>query len=236
VSVRAFFAVTVLLSTAVPFGTPLAGQGTFLDARMEVVLPAGPGPISVRLEYRVLEDDDILEFPFTLLTAVPPQIMGLRTLHDGKEELLTVGELRPHYWTGAISIPSRTGAGDTLSVGFLYSVEGGFGEKGRVTIPIPAARWTPRDPRPQTFLATVDVPPGWTITESFPTSVVHRPDGALGGSYQVALQSVPSMLILRMVEGESPFLTLERILDILVVSLLFIMALLGVRYLRGERA
>ena len=65
--------------------------------------------------------------------------------------------------------------------------------------------------------------------------MVRRPEGAGGGSYQVALQSVPSMLILRMAEGEAPFLTLERILDILVVSILLVMGLLGVRFLRGGR-
>jgi hypothetical protein len=41
------------------------------------------------------------------------------------------------------------------------------------------------------------------------------------------------MLVLRVVQGEAPFLTLERVLDILVVGALLIMGALGIRYLRG---
>jgi hypothetical protein len=42
------------------------------------------------------------------------------------------------------------------------------------------------------------------------------------------------MLVLRIVPGEAPFLTLERVLDILVVTLLLVMGALGLRYLRRE--
>jgi hypothetical protein len=82
-------------------------------------------------------------------------------------------------------------------------------------------------------VARVTVPEGLTVTESFPTSVVGRPRGAEGGVYEVALQGVPSVLLLRVVQGEAPFLNLERALDILVIATLLAMGVAGVRFLKG---
>ena len=224
--------VAVVLLANLPAWEPLVGQGVLLDVRMEVALPTEPGPVEVRLLFQLSGEAESLDLPFTLLTPAPSRIVGLRVRHGEEEERLTPEEVRTHYWTGAIQLPQLVEPGDTLILELRYSVEGGWSDGGRVTIPIPAPVWTPQDPRPRTFLATVTVPQGWVITESFPTSVVQRPVGAGGGQYQVALQSVPSMLVLRMFEGEAPFLTLERVLDILVVSALLIMGLLGIRFLR----
>jgi hypothetical protein len=62
--------------------------------------------------------------------------------------------------------------------------------------------------------------------------VVGRPEEAEGGTYEVALQGMPSMMVLRVTEGAAPFLTLERVLDALVLSVLAVMGLAGLRYLR----
>jgi hypothetical protein len=224
----------VLLANA-PACEPLVGQGFLLDARMDVALLTQPGPVEVRLVFQLSGTAESLDLPFTLLTPAPSRIVGLTVRCGEEEERLVPEEIRTHFWTGAIRLPRSVEPGETLSIELRYSVEGAWGEGGRITIPIPAPAWIPEDPHPRSFLATVAVPPDWAVSESFPTSVVRRPEGAGGGSYQLALQSVPSMLILRMAEGEGPFLTLERILDIVVVSILLVMGLLGVRFLRGGR-
>jgi hypothetical protein len=197
---------------------------------MEVMLPAGPSPIPVTLEYRLSPDPGAGSVDLSLLTPDGVALSDLRATGPGGESLLRLRELRPHYWTGSVPLPPGV---TSPSVLLRYTVDGGWSEEGRVTVPIPAVTWVPADPSSGTFVATVRVPEGITVTESFPTSVTRRPEGSEGGLYEVALQSVPSLLILRIVHGEAPFLGLERILDILVVLALLGMGAAGVRYLKG---
>jgi len=114
-----------------------------------------------------------------------------------------------------------------------YSVEGGWSEEGRITLPIPAVAWVPSEPSPRTFVAAVDVPVGVTVLESFPTSVARRPRGSEGGVYEVSLQGIPAFLVLRVTRARAPLLGLEGILDILVLALLLGMGGMGIRYMRG---
>ncbi len=156
-------------------------------------------------------------------------------------------EVREHYWEGSIAIPPGVEAvTDSILVEFSFMVEGGWegsgagrgdaegrrGEEGRITVPLVVPRWAPENPGPQTFRARVRIPPGFTVTGSFPTSVLRRPRPGEEGIYEMALQGLPSMLILRVSPGGGAGMTLERGLDVLVILLLLVMAALGWRYLR----
>jgi hypothetical protein len=144
-------------------------------------------------------------------------------------------ELRPRYWEGAISIPREVAwPGDSLTLRFDYAVEGGWGRGGRIELPLVVPRWNPLQPTPTTFMATVEIPRGRTVTGSFPSSVLARPSPDAGGPFQLGLQGVPAMLVLHLAEGGGPLLTLPGVLDVLVVSILLVMGLLGMRYLRGK--
>jgi hypothetical protein len=70
------------------------------------------------------------------------------------------------------------------------------------------------------------------VASTFPTSVLSRPRGDEGGEIVVALQAVPSVLILRTSQAGSPGLTLERALDGVVVAALLVMVFLGIRFFR----
>lgn len=202
------------------------GQGVLLDARMEVSLPETAGPVAVRLGLSVRPESGAQELPFTLLTPGVARVEGL----EMGGSLLPKRKLRDHYWDGAIPL----GGNSTLEL--HYTVEGAWEEDGRITLPVPAPGWIPLDPHPGTFVATVTVPSGLAVTGSFPTSVTRRPSGLEGGEYEMSLQGVPSMLVLRVVRDEIPFLTLERFLDVLVVLLLLFMGFLGLRHLRRTEA
>ncbi|MGW8268133.1 MAG: hypothetical protein ACWGSQ_17330, partial [Longimicrobiales bacterium] len=194
-------------------------------------------PIPVEMEYRLLPDSGSREVGLTLLSPGSTRLLALRASWAGGTLPLTLLELRPHYWSGSVTLPTREGErpAPALTLRLTYEVDGGWEGPGRATVPILAVTWVPRDPHPRTFVARVDVPAGVTVTESFPTSVVTRPRGAEGGSYEMALQGVPAMLVLRTVQGEAPFLTLEGILDGFVVAVLLLIGALGVRYLKGGR-
>jgi hypothetical protein len=210
--------------------SPLAAQGLLLDARMEAVLPSDPAPVEVRLTVRVLPGGESAGLPLTLLTADSTRVEGLTV--DGTP--LQLVQARPHYWTALLPLPGRGNGAEGLTLELAYAVHGAWGADDRITLPVPAPAWIPRDPQPRTFVATVAVPPGLGIVESFPTSVTLRPHGTQGGDYQVRLQSVPSMLILRMARGKMPLLTVERFLDLSVLFLRVFMGFLGIRYLRRE--
>jgi hypothetical protein len=223
----ASLAAALVLSTGV-VASPLAAQGLLLDARLDAALPLDPGPVEVRLTLRVLPEGGTRDLPLTLLTADSTRVQGLTV--DGAP--LQMVEVRPHYWTALLPLPGGDTSAEGLTLELAYTVLGGWSQQDRITLPIPAPAWIPRDPQPRTFIATVLVPPGLGVTESFPTSVTERPDGTKGGDYQVTLQSVPSMMILRVARGEMPLLTAERLLDVSVVLLLVVMGALGIGYLR----
>lgn len=239
---------TLLFLPGVP-AEPLAGQSTIRGAILEADLIQGPGPIPVTLELDVRPDSEAVDLPLTLLTPEDTRLSDLRASWEGGDLSLRVLQLRPHYWTGTVRLPVPTetpATGDSgaearslepasrspVTLRIAYRVDGGWEGGRRIVVPVPAPTWVPEDPHPGTFRARVRVPEGLTVTESFPTSVVARPDGAEGGTYEVALQGMPSMLVLRVAQGEAPALTLEGVLDVLVVMVLVLMGLAGLRYLR----
>jgi len=213
-----------------------------------VELPREPGPILVVLELEVQPDSGAADLPLTLLTPDDTRLGDLRASWDGGDLSLRILQLRPHYWEGTVRLPGpdvvpgtgypagvtggiRSAPRSPVTVRIAYRLDGGWEDEGRITVPVPAPAWVPVDPHPETFRARVRVPKGITVTESFPTSVVARPVGSGGGSYEVTLQGMPSMLILRVVLGEAPALTMELLLDGLVVFVLALMGLAGLRYL-----
>lgn len=208
---------------------PLGAQGAVAEAVLEASLTQEAGPVPVTLDYRLLPGPGAREVGLTLLTPGDTRLTTVEASAAGEDLALQLRELRPHYWSGTVTpLPG----GDSCTIHVSYTVNEAWSGEGRVTVPIPAVSWIPRDPHPRTFVARVRVPGGLTVTESFPTSVVDRPRGDEGGSYEMALQGVPAFLVLRVVRGEAPFLTLERILDALVVAVLVVMGAAGVRFLK----
>ena len=218
-------------------GASAEAQDALLDGRIELPLPFPGTPIPVAMQYRLLPDSGSRAVGFTLLSPGSTRLLAVRASWAGGSLPLRLLELRPHYWTGSVTLPAaeERSPGQPLTLGLTYEVHGGWEEPGRATVPILAVSWVPRDPHPRTFVARVAVPPGVTVTESFPTSVVVRPRGAEGGPYELALQGVPAMLVLRTVQGEAPFVTLEGILDAFVVLTLLLVGAVGIRYLKRGR-
>lgn len=208
----------------------LAAQGSLAEGILETSLPREGGPLSVALEYRLLPEVGAREVRFTLLAPGSTRVTSVRASSGAGDLPLQIRELRPHYWSGAVAPPPGE---DPFTLRLSYDVEEGWSREDRVIVPVLAVGWAPRDPQPRTFVARVQVPEGLTVAESFPTSVVDRPRGPEGGSYEVALQGVPSMLVLRVVRGDAPLLGLERTLDLLVLAALLAMGIAGVRFLRG---
>jgi hypothetical protein len=167
-----------LLLGALPH--PLPAQGVLLDARMELSLAPTEGSLQVGITYRLLTAEEAAEIPLSLLTPGSTHVDSLRASMAGgaggepevKLPAPLPGVIRKHYWEGSVPLPAgRREAGDTLVLRFIYTVGGVSRDGGRVEVPILAVRWNPQVPAPRTFLATVGLPPGISVTGSFPTSV-----------------------------------------------------------------
>jgi hypothetical protein len=230
---------------------PLAGQGFLLDARVEVSVPPPEEDVQVQITYRLLPEPGTEKIPLSALVMEPAAIFSLHVLLDGKgvaasgESLpfFRFQEIRDHFMEGAIQLPLPAAAeGDPLSLQITYRVSGAWPDGAKAVLPLVVPRWAPKEPGPTTFIATVEPPLGYTITESFPTSVLSRPlsdpNGQSPGppdSYRIGLQGVPAMVILRLEEGEAPAVTLERALDLVVVAVLLAMGIMGLQYMRRLR-
>lgn len=219
------------------------GQGTLLKARVEVDLPTSQGAIPVLSIYTLRPNRGAREIPLSLLSPEPIRLLSLRALIDGRE-METDGDedsppflvrVREHYWEGTVQLqPEAPGPRDSINLQISYVVEGGWDEDQKATIPLVVPRWVPFEPIPETFTAGIAVPEGLTVTGSFPTSVFNKPEAGRAGHYDLGLQGVPAMLILRTEIGNGSPLTLERILDLFVVLILLVIGAAGVRYLRRE--
>lgn len=244
------FLLALFLSTGA-----VLGQSTMVGGRMEAVLALGPEAIPVSMDYRILPGPGVRAMGFSILLTGPARVDSLRAFREGAELPVALRELRPGYWTGEVSLDLPvSGSGqmpppgatnregeealpttppEPLEVRLTYVVKDAWEGEGRVVLPTVALEWVPSDPHPRTFIGELLIPRGLSVVESFPTSVTSRPESSEGGAYEVALQGVPALLMLRTVTGEPPFLTLERSLDAFVILLLIIMGVVGVRFLRG---
>jgi hypothetical protein len=223
-------------------------QGFLVDAGVQITLPQSGSPIPVQLTYRLQAESGAAEIPLSLLTPDSTRVANIRMLvEDGdfspsaplqepmERAAFTLIPVRDHFSEGSVEIPGRgSGSGGSLSLGISYTVECGWDDGGRVTLPLVVPRWIPEQPAPNTFTAVVEVPAGATVLGSFPTSVSSRPQPEEGGTLVIGLQAVPSILVLRTAFGDPPPLTTEGMLDLLVVLILLAMGGWGYRYLRGR--
>jgi hypothetical protein len=143
--------------------------------------------------------------------------------------------VRDHYWEGKVPIPSDLiRNGNALALTFTYDLLGAWSGIGRADIPLVVPLWSPADPTPETFQAKIHLPSGYSVTSSFPTSLASRASLPPGQPFELGLQAVPAVLVLRISPGEGPLFTLEGSLDAIVLLILLTMGIMGFRFLRGR--
>ena len=206
---------------------------------MHVVLSQPGDPIKAEITYGVRPGFEADQIPVSALVQAPARLTDLQAFLDGREMADDSSSFlqasREHFFEGSLPLHEEGGGGGTThSLEITYRVDGAWTKEGRVTVPLVVPRWIPYEPSPSTFLAEVDVPAGFTVVGSFPTSVLRKPAPGTQGVFEVGLQAVPAMLVLRVKEGTGSWVTLERSLDAFVVLVLLAMGVVGLRYLRGK--
>ena len=230
----------VLLTSPVGGQDPAQSEptGSVLKADVNVTLPPPGGSARVQLTYRLRPDPGSRVVPVSLLAPDPAVLLFLRVSNGGDSgTAVDLRGVRDFYSEGEIPLPTTDGAvGDIVTLTFTYAVQRAWDRVDRAVIPLVVPTWIPDQPDPRTFEATIEPPPGYVVTSTFPT--------ALGGSVpsdglepvSLSLQAVPAFMVVRVADAMESGITLEAWLDFLVLGLLAAMAILGFLYLkRGRR-
>jgi hypothetical protein len=238
VALRIFLAVAGLLGPGIDAVPGQVGQASeesassVQQARLEATIPDRRESVPVRLEFLVLPSPSTRAMPVTVLQMDPARLSPLQVSVDGRGVEVRMREERRRFFAGEIPLPGGGPGGAPVEVVAQYDVLDGWDEGGKLVLPVVAPGWTPTDPGPRSFVATLRIPPGMRVASTFPTSVLSRPRDSEGGEILIGLQAVPSILNLRASMAGSPGLTLERALDGFVVVTLLVMAFLGIRFIR----
>ncbi len=226
---------------------------------MDVRIPPAPGSVPVRVRYRLRAGLRAPGIPVEVLLLDGVRPGPLTAEVDGSAVPVHLREVRPGLLAdtlplpppeegplptpsgpgepgGAAAPPPEAGRAVELALAYEVTEAGGDPADRRIVLPLPVVEWLPEDPGPGTFVAEVHVPPGTTVVESFPTSVLSGPEPGRGGILRLGLQGPPSALVFRVREGRGPLLTLPRMLDVLVLAIFGVIGAVGWRHLRGEEA
>jgi hypothetical protein len=232
------FPLAVFLLTSPVLGqepAPTGPTGSVLKADVRVTLPPPGGSARVQLSYKLRPDPGSREVPVSLLAPDPAVLLFLRVFYGADEPGAAVDlrGVRDFYSEGEIPLPSTEGAvSDTVTLTFTYAVQRAWDRVDRAVIPLVVPTWVPDQPDPRTFEATIQPPPGYVVTSTFPTALGGTDPSDPTGSVSLSLQAVPAFMVIRVADAMEKGVTLEEWLDYLVLGLLAAMAFLGFLYLK----
>ena len=154
-----------------------------------VTTVAATGAFPVELTYRLELEEAAEELPFTVLEARGAKVARL-TVNGA---VIDLDRSRAPQLTGVVDAP-----GSVLV--FRYEVTGD-------AIPIVVPGVSPGEARPDTFNATLSIPEGMHLVESFPTGIVRDKE-----RYRLELPIVPAFVAVAL-SPEASWWTYPRIVD-----------------------
>ncbi len=131
-----------------------------------------------------------------------------------------------------VRLPVMSGAGTEARVVAAYEVPAAVSGRGaavRGHVPLLSLDLPPEAASPGLFRAEIHLPPGWTVTEGFPTGMT--PAGA-PGTYAVDLAVVPALIGFRARSDGAWRPGLPLALDVVALVALLAFSALGWRHLR----
>jgi hypothetical protein len=209
-----------------------------MEARVPEADPAAERT-EVQLRYRLVTDAPVREIPIRGMAYFGADPAEVQAMVGGTRSRPEMDAGRAPLVTGVVRLPGGTGAGDTLELELSYLLPAAIPAEGGgfdIVLPLLYVDWPPAGAPAGMLEAAIVLPAEYSIQESFPT--VPREITTEGGSrrYDLRLQAVPSMIRFRGHEGDPPLLTFGRLVDLGVIALLAVLAGLGWRALRRERA
>jgi hypothetical protein len=192
-------------------------------------LTAADGRGTVRVEYRVHGAGQGSTLGATVLDFGRARIVDLRTA-DGQPLGLGTGPGVSRAGRLPVGSPDADGV---VRIVVEYDVPGAVVARGpalRGHVPVLTVDRPAGEPGPDVFAAELRVPPGWSITEGFPSGLSAT---AQPGVYRAGLSVVPAVVSFRGRTDGAWRPGLPLALELLAGSVLLGFSLVGWRHLRG---
>lgn len=214
-------------------------QGVVVGAAMAATVEGDALRHSVSLRFRVRLGPGAESIPLLWLGYRGTQVEGLRatTVSDragaGRELDIVMDPSRARF--GTLLLPPTPGTDPVFAFELTYqvvqeSVQSGAGFD--LVLPVLMVDWDPEDSREELFTAELSLPASYGVVEMFPTVPVEVQEAEAANLHILSLPVVPSFVRLRGREGDRPFLTFGRLVDLGVGLVLFFLAAFGWRRMR----
>ncbi len=220
------------LTAAAAAGAEPALDSVTVEARAE------PGrPVAVSMSYS-LRPAGRAAVAFTALRFADSRAANVRAFVGERELSFRTSAASESRVDGRVELPAAAAGSDRLELRLVYEVlpePDLAAELLTLAVPLLVVEWPPAETRPETFQATVHLPPGVTAHAAFPSEYarVESFEPARGASaYRFELPVVPALIRLRAGTGRPPLITVERAADAVAVALLLGLAAGGWRRLR----
>lgn len=219
-------------SLIVAVGTASGAELVRLD--LSATPSRGPEPTIVESACLLSLERGVRSVPLSVLATAGTEILDLEASLDGAPVAVTLDHSAHPQIRGLVSIPAGTRRdGEPASVRVRYRVLGAVREENDrffLAIPVVVVGGKPSQARPDGFTASLELPAGLHLRESFPAGWARE---ETEGRYRIDLPVVPAFVTVEASEHGS-LLTVPRLLDLGTVLLLAGLGALAFRRLRAN--
>jgi len=180
----------------------------------------------IKIIYRV-NKGDLKTIPIKGLAFHGSKISRVEAVFSNSLQKVTISE-KDFLFTGALFIPDNLTEDSVITIMISYNVmiDSNINNPDYI-IPILFVDLKPTDTRIDFFQATISIPANQVISEAFPTIQMEFVSGEEVNKYNFAMQVLPSMIKLHLVNSDNNEFTLLGLIDISVATLLLILIWLG---------
>ena len=195
----------------------------------------GNGEIAVHLSYRIVATDTVDRIPISLLRVAQTHISDITATWDGEPAAMRWEPGEGLMRRGTVEIPSARSGGPVTDLKFEYLVSQSSGvgaTSSSLHLPLAQVDLKPETTAADVFFAEVAIPSGMSLVESFPVGAQAITTTSDDVRYRIKLPVIPSFLRLELRAGDRLF-TVPRVVDGIVVTLIFVLCLVGLGRLRA---
>ena len=180
----------------------------------------------IKIIYRV-NKGDLKTIPIKGLAFHGSKISNLEAVLSNSTQKVTISE-KNFLLTGLLFIADNLVEDSIMTFMISYDVmiESNKNKPDHI-IPILFVDLKPRETRRDFFQATISIPANQVISEAFPTIRMELVSGEEVNKYNFAMQVLPSMIKLHLVNSDNNEFTLFGIIDISVATLILILIWFG---------
>ena len=161
-------------------------------------------------------EDSITSIPFKAICHRKTSLEDITANLNGHNLQIQLNREKYPLITGTLQIPDELPRRELSRLILLYEMEA-------TPVPLLLANWKPKEAKAKVFQANIVLPDDYYIFESFPTVSWERQVSDQLSSFTFDLQVIPAWIDWKMQKGSAPFLSFNRIIDLLVITVLVLL-------------